>query len=47
MNVVDSSAIIAIFRQKMMPAICPALAADDDPIVSAANVVEISMSAPV
>jgi ribonuclease VapC len=39
--VVDSSAIIAIFRQEDDAA--RSIAADDDPIVSAANLVETSI----
>jgi ribonuclease VapC len=42
--VVDSSAVIAIFRQEEDAAHhAQCIAADDDPIMSAANVVEISI----
>ena len=44
MIVVDSSAIIAIFRQEDDAAHCArCIAADDDPIISAANIVETSI----
>jgi ribonuclease VapC len=42
--VVDSSAVIAIFRQEDEAEKCArSVAADDDPIISAANLVEISI----
>jgi ribonuclease VapC len=44
MIVVDSSAVIAIFRQEDGAAnFAERIAADDDPIMSAANIVETSM----
>lgn len=44
MIVVDSSAIIAIFRQEDDAAhYAQRIAADDEPIISAANIVEISI----
>lgn len=44
MIVIDSSAVIAIFRQEDDAAhLARCIAADDDPIMSAANVVETSL----
>jgi ribonuclease VapC len=44
MIVVDSSAVIAIFRQEQdAEAYARRIAADDDPIMSAANLVETSI----
>jgi ribonuclease VapC len=42
--VIDSSAVIAIFRQEAdAPEYAQSIAADDDPLISAANVLEASI----
>ena len=44
MIVVDSSAIIAIFRQENdAEYLSRSIATDDDPVISAANLVEVSI----
>jgi ribonuclease VapC len=46
MIVIDSSAVIAIFRQEEDAGdYARSIAADDDPIMSAANLVEVSYCA--